>query len=84
MEIDRLREVVVKLMQAINRADFDDEIKKLSALEKLLIEIDSGTQSIDENIEKLKHLVHHYERMIDLQMIEPEIKDVQEFIDKNG
>ena len=84
MQNERVKTQIIKLIKAINRADFDEEMKNLAALEKLLVDLESGSISMQETIDKLKHLVHHYEKMIDLQRIEPEIKDIQEFLDKNG
>ncbi len=83
MEKERLKSLIVNLINAINTANIDEELKMLGSLEKLLIELDAGLISIDGNINSLKNLVRHYEKIIEVQKFE-EIKNLQEFIDKNG
>ncbi len=83
MKKERLKRLIINLISAINSANIDEELKMLSSLEKLLVELDAEVEPLDKKIDSLKHFVHHYEKIIEVQKFE-EIKNLQEFIDKNG
>jgi cell fate (sporulation/competence/biofilm development) regulator YmcA (YheA/YmcA/DUF963 family) len=81
---EKLRRKLYELLEAIDRLDVDAEEKKISELQSLIIQMDKTESLTFELKTRVKHLLHHYEKIAALQKMSSEIADLQEFIDKNG
>ncbi len=80
--MDRLRQQIKKLIEAINRLDLKEEEKKIGELEAWLTASDED-QAQDQ--EKLRGFLKHYEKILSIQKtLGPDIRQIQEFLDKNG
>jgi hypothetical protein len=80
-----LKRQIKKLIIAVNALDLKEEEKKLFELEALLIQLEQEeTESMHLIQQKMQELVKHYENVLAIQKIAPEIQSIQEILDKMG
>ena len=80
---EKIQKTLLQLLQAINNLDVKDELKISLETENLLKELDKNKELSDVK-NKIKSLLHHYQRICSLQQMPSETKNIQEAIDKNG
>lgn len=82
---EALKRQIKKLIIAVNSLDLKEEEKKLFELEALLVQLDlEDSGSMASIQEKIQMLVKHYETVLAIQKIAPEIQSIQEILDKMG
>ena len=81
---EALKKQVKVLIHSLNTLDLKGEEKKLAELETLFFKLEKESGDFQEVYGQLVQLVHHYETILAMQKISPEVESIQEILDKMG
>ena len=79
-----LKKQIKTLIHSLNTLDLKVEEKKLAELETLLVKLEQESADFEEFYGRLTQLLHHYETVLAIQKISPEVQSIQEILDKMG
>lgn len=80
----QLKKKLQQLAYAINHLNIREEEKRLGELEDLLPQLENDEKIADELRDQIKHLIRHYEKILQIEKEDPKNRAIQEFLDKNG
>ena len=81
---EALKKQIKTLIHSLNTFDLKSEEKKLAELQMLLVKLEQESGDFEEFYGQLTQLVHHYEAVLAIQKISPEVQSIQEILDKLG
>lgn len=79
-----LKKKLLQLSFAINHLNLNDEERRLIELEDLLAQLEAEEKMSEELRDQIKHLIRHYEKILQIERSHPKHQGMQEFLDKNG
>lgn len=84
LDKEALKKQVKTLIHSLNTLDLKGEEKKLAELEAMIFKLEKESGAFEEVYPQLIQLVHHYEAILAMQKISPEVESIQEILDKMG